>query len=110
MASNFPTARENPRADVQTLKQFARVINNIMRGKTNNTGSFTVAASAASTEVAHPFIGGDSVILFMPTTANAATEYAAGGMYVSSVGDGTFTVQHANNAQTDRDFNFVIIG
>jgi len=81
-----------------------------MDGKTNNTGSFTLTASVASTAVTDLRVGADSVILVSPTTANAATEWASGGMYISSVGKDTFTVTHANNAQTDRTFNYAVIG
>ena len=85
-----------------------------MQGKTNNTGTVTLSASAASTiktEV-NGRIGQYTQILFFPTTANAATELAAGAMYVSarSVANNTFTITHANNAQTDRIFNYALIG
>lgn len=86
------------------------VLRGVMDGKTNNTGSFTLTASVASTAVTDLRVGADSVILVSPTTANAATEWASGGMYISSVGKDTFTVTHANNAQTDRTFNYAVIG
>jgi len=31
-------------------------------------------------------------------------------MYVSSKGDQAFTITHANNAQTDRTFGYVVFG
>ena len=46
----------------------------------------------------------------MLTTANAAAEVGAGGMYVSAQGDGSFTVTHANNAQADRTFDYTVTG
>jgi hypothetical protein len=45
-----------------------------------------------------------------PRTAHAAAELAAGGCYVSAVGSGSFTLTHANNAQTDRTFSYVCLG
>jgi DNA-binding beta-propeller fold protein YncE len=47
-----------------------------------------------------------------PRTANAAAELAAGTMYITdaNMGNGTFTVIHANNAQTDRDFRYAVVG
>lgn len=91
-------------------REIALVVNNILDGKLNSTGSVTLTASAASTAVTDERAGYDSVILFMPTTANAASEQAAGGMYVSSRGKQTFTITHANNAQSDRTFEYIIIG
>jgi len=91
-------------------REVANVVNNILGGKLNCTGSVTLTASAASTAVTDQRAGYESVILFMPTTANAAAEQAAGGMYVSTRGKQTFTITHANNAQTDRTFDYIIIG
>lgn len=96
------------------LRRTVRVVNNIMQGKTNNTGSVTLAANTTTTTVteAKGRIGQNTVILFMPTTAHAATEFGAGTMYVSGrdVANNQFTVTHVNNAQTDRTFNYVLIG
>ena len=96
------------------------VVNSVLNGKTNNTGTVTLTENVASTQVttAQGVLGEETVILFMPTTANAATEFAGGSMYVSartistkpSAGDSSFTITHANNAQTDRDFYYVLIG
>jgi hypothetical protein len=96
------------------LRKIIRVVAGIMQGKTNNTGTVTLTPNNATTTVveAQGRIGQDTIILFMPTTANAATEYGAGSMYVSSrsVSSNTFTITHGNNAQTDRIFSYVLIG
>ena len=84
------------------------VVNSLRDGKVNSTGSVTLTASATTTTVTDLRAGQDSVILFMPTTANAAA--AAGGMYVSTRGKQSFTLTHANNAQTDRTFAYVVLG
>lgn len=44
----------------------------------------------------------------MPTTANAAAEIAT--MYVSSRGNGTFTLAHSNAATGDRTYVYAITG
>lgn len=89
-------------------------INGMLNGKTNNTGTFTLAANVGSTTftLAKGRMGIDTVIIFMPTTAHAATEFGAGTIYVSSrdVAANTFTVTHTNNAQTDRTFAYVLVG
>jgi len=91
-------------------REVATIVNNILDGKINATGTVTLTASAASTAVTEDRAGATSVILFMPTTANAAAEQAAGGMYVSSRGKQTFTITHANNTQSDRTFGYIVIG
>ena len=91
-------------------REISQVVNNILDGKLNSTGSVTLTASAATTAVTDFRAGNESVILFMPTTANAAAEQAAGGFYVSSRGKQTFTLSHANNTQTDRTFDYIVIG
>lgn len=91
-------------------RDISLVVNNLLDGKLNSTGSVTLTASAATTTVTEFRAGYESVILFMPTTANAAAEQAAGGFYVSSRGKQTFTITHANNTQTDRTFDYIVIG
>lgn len=99
---------------IEWLRQTEPVVNGLMQGKSNNYGSVTLTANAASTTVTETEgkISSTAVILFMPTTANAAAEIGAGTMYVSatSPSNKTFTVTHANNAQNDRTFRYVIIG
>lgn len=91
-------------------REVSLVVNNILAGKLNSTGSVTLAANAASTVVSDDRAGYESVILFMPTTASAAAEQAAGAMFVSSRGKQTFTVTHANTTSTTRTFDYIIIG
>lgn len=81
-------------------------------GKTNNVTKLTLTANAASTTVTDARIGAASYIGFMPETANAAAELAAGTLYVPDSGrvNGSVSITHANNAQTDRTFRIVIIG
>lgn len=113
--TGFLTAPENMQANVpEWCRRIARVLNDAMNGKTNNTDTITLTANAATSTVtlATGRIGENTIILFMPTTAHAATEFGAGSLYVSArdVLNNTFTITHANNAQTDRVFNFVLIG
>jgi hypothetical protein len=99
---------------VNLLIKITRLLSGVMQGKTNNTGSVTLTANSATTTLtlSSGQVGNDTVVLFMPTTANAATEFGAGALYVSarSVANSTFTITHANNAQADRIFRYVLIG
>lgn len=85
-----------------------RVVLNLTNGKMNATGSVTLTASVATTTLTDARIGGSSVILFSPTTANAAG--ALGGLYVSAKAKGSATLTHASTATTDRTFDYVVIG
>lgn len=89
-------------------RQLAVVVNNLLQGRANNTGSFTVTANAATTTLTDSRIGANSVILPMPTTAHAAAELAT--LYFDTFANGSCVVNHANNAQADRTFRYAVIG
>lgn len=92
------------------VRQVAEATNNILAGKLNATLLVTLAPNVASTTVTDVRISAYSAILFTPLTANAAAELASGGLYVSNRKAGEATIAHANGAQTDREFNMLIIG
>ena len=85
-------------------------LNNILRGKLNNStnGTVTLTANAASTTLTDPLITPVSVIPIHPTTANAAGALAT--TYVSSQTNGSAVLTHANNAQADKTFRYVVLG
>lgn len=63
----------------------AEVVNGIMNGKTNNTGSVTLATGGAtSTTITDARIGIDSVILLMPTDDISASAYFPYGAFQDS--------------------------
>ena len=104
---SVPVVYHNPEAHRRLI---VNALRELADGRVNSNGDVTLTESVASSAITDPRVGPDSVILFMPTTANAAAEQAAGTMYVSSRGDGTYTVTHANNGQTDRTFAVVVLG
>lgn len=93
-------------------RELAVILNRVLDGKTNNVGQVTLLAGASKTPVRDRRVSESSALTFAPQTANAAAEQAAGTMYVSSINtrQGTFTISHASNAQTDRTFRYAIIG
>lgn len=82
------------------------------RGKIECVTELTLTASAATTKLKDIRLSAQSVVIFDPKTANAATELYGGTMYVLTAnrGDGEWTVTHANNAQTDRAYQIAILG
>lgn len=88
--------------------RLADAINNILKGKINAGGELTLTANSATTTLTDIRIGADSVILLQPTTANGAAALA--NVYFGTPGSGTVTINHSNNAQTDRSFRYAVIG
>ena len=97
------------RLDVPTaLRRLTEAVNELGSGRSNAYGDVTLTASATTTTVTDTKVGIDSVVTLMPTTANAAAALAT--TYVSNRKIGSFTLTHANNAQTDRTFAYAIVG
>lgn len=88
--------------------RLARALNQVLQGKTNNFGSVTLTANAATTTINDDRIGISSLILLQPTTANAAGALAT--TYPGTPGDKTVTLNHANAATVDRTFKYAVIG
>lgn len=83
----------------------ANVVNGILDGKVNSTGSVTLTNSSATTTLSDDRIGDDSVILFMPTSSDASTVT----IHVTGRQKGQATLNHAS-ATTTRSFDYVIFG
>ena len=104
------TVNNLPTSDDKDLTRTAYAVRQLAQGRSNAVGTVTLTASAASTVVSFANCASGSVPLLTPTTANAAAEIGNGTMYVSAVANGSFTLTHANNVQTDRTFLFVCLG
>jgi hypothetical protein len=103
MTTALSPAESEPYRIVNAIRQLAA-------GRSNATGSLTLAANAASTTIAAPNCAAASQVFLFPKTAHAAAELAGGACYVSAVANASFTVTHANNAQTDRTFAYACLG
>jgi hypothetical protein len=97
-----------PGNEMEHRRRIAEVVNNLLEGKLNSTASVTLTASSATTTLADRRIGPFSVILFMPQTANAATEMA--NLHVTSRGQFTATLTHSNDPGTDRTYDYCVLG
>jgi hypothetical protein len=105
VTTGFPGAPEGSNA-----RSLAAVVNRMNRGKLNCTGSVTLQPDQAGTTVTDSRATAGSFIGLTPLTANAAAEMAAGTLFVASRASGGFTLIHANSAQSDRSFAYVVIG
>ena len=83
------------------VDKIVAVVRQLITGRDDASGVVTLAASAATTTVAAPNCASGSKVFLESTTAHAAAERAAGGLYVSTVSNGSFVITHANNAQTE---------
>ena len=94
------------------IRKVSEALNGIDDGRLSSNGSITLTASSTTTVITDRRVGKDSVILFDPRTANAATELYGATMYISAVDPraNTFTITHANNSQSDRTFKYIVLG
>ncbi len=90
------------------------VINGNLNGKLNCTGTFTLNASTVSSviQLSSGSLGNNTVVMYFPLSASAATEFGAGTIFMSSrdIANYTFTLTHTSTADTDKIFAFVLIG
>jgi hypothetical protein len=92
-----------------TPREISEVVNNLVEGKSNNTGTITLAvASATTTTLTDERIGYDSVIVFMPRTSNAAS--AMTNLYVSARTKGSATLTHSANTSADKTYGYIVVG
>ena len=109
MADNsFPTVPLSISDTAQHLRLVSASLNNTINGKLNSTGTITLRASQTTTTLTDERIGGNSVILFMPTTANANSTKSS--LYVSARAEKTATLTHASSGNTDQTFGYVVVG
>lgn len=84
------------------LDRIVQAIRQLIQGRDDAGGSVTLTANAGTTTVAAPNCAAGSQVYLSPKTAHAAAALAT--TYVSAVANASFTITHANNAQTDKDF------
>lgn len=107
-SNQYPTAQfDSGKSVEERLRLLQQVVNGLMDGKNNATGTVTFTADATSTVISDRRIGANSKINLIPTTENAAGEV---GWWVSSVGQFTATISHASDSRTDRTFHYTIDG
>lgn len=92
------------------VRKMADAINEMRVGKINTTNTVTLTANAASTTVTDLRVGKDTKVFLTPATANAAAIVATTYVATATIGDGSFVITHANNANADKTFFYVLLG
>ena len=106
----FPLAPETNTNELEHRRTIAKVANLAMKGKINALTQVTLAAGVATTTLTDERISSQSFIGLSPLTANAAAALATTYFPQATQFNGQTVINHANNAQTDRTFNVIIIG
>jgi len=88
-------------------RSVAEIVNNLVEGKSNNTGDFTTTQSTTTTTLYNERIGYNSVILFTPMNDKAASEMAS--IYISSLNQGSAVITHGSH-NFDCIFKYIIVG
>jgi hypothetical protein len=87
----------------------ADVVRGLMDGKSNNTGSVTLATGGATTTTINDErIGYGSIIVFMPLASTSASILSS--LYISNRTQGTATVTHPANTTANVLFGYVVVG
>lgn len=99
-----------PRTGV-TERDLTDAVRSLMIGRSNATGRVTLRASQTTTTITGDAVNENAEVFLTPRTANAAAALATTYASISRIsGVPTVTITHANNAQTDRTFGYVILG
>lgn len=88
-------------------RDLALTINRILQGGLNNVGDIILSESNVETRIRDSRIGGNSVLLLMPVSANAAAAQSA--IYVSAVSSGEAVIIQSSPA-ADRRFKYAVFG
>jgi hypothetical protein len=89
-----------------TPREVAEIVNNLVEGKSNNSGDFSTTASTTTTTLYDERIGYNSVILFTPMNDKAASEMAK--MYVQTLNKGSAVIRHDSNAHVC-NFKYIVV-
>lgn len=92
------------------ITRIVQAIIQLVYGRDNAHGEITLRSGQATTVVEHPNCSNESEILLTPKTANAAAALATTYVPAATTLRGSFTINHANNGQTDKTFSYSVRG
>ncbi len=86
----------------QQVLLLSQLLIEMLKGRDNSVGTFTLTANATETTVTDNLFSSDMVPIWMPTTATAAT--AMTNVRVTTRSNGSFVLTHSNTADVDKTF------
>ena len=97
---------------IEWVRDTTTILNGVLQGKLNATGTVTRAAGPATTTLSDIRSGAETVVHLVPTTSNASSDFGAGTLYMTypNVNDGEAIINHANNSNADKTFAYTLIG
>ena len=90
-----------------TPREVSEIVNNLVEGKSNNTGAFSTTTSTTTTTLNDERIGFNSVIVIMPLDSNSAAELK--DIYFDNFAKGSCTVHHGSHG-VSRNYRYIIVG
>lgn len=94
-----------------TEREVSQAIKDLTEGRSNANGTVTLTANTTTTTVTKSTINANAGVWLEPRTANASAERGNGTIYTNvAAAGGSFVITHANNAQTDRTFYYLVNG
>jgi hypothetical protein len=98
-------------ADRSWVRRIVQAVNQLLQGKLNASLAVTLSNGATSTTVKDARLSATSTLLLQPLTAHAgALLYASPYVLITSQQVGQVVFAHASTANTDQNFNLLIIG
>jgi hypothetical protein len=88
-------------------REISEVVNNLVEGKSNNTGYFSTIAQESSQIIYNERIGFDSAIIFTPLDDKAASEMSK--LWVGTRSKGEAVIHHNSNAHVC-NFMYIVVG
>jgi hypothetical protein len=88
-----------------TPREVAEVVNNLVEGKLNSTGEFTLPSGTTELTITDQRASATSIILLIAIGSDGTHNHP----WIKSRSNGSFVVGSGNNGQ-DHDFGYVIIG
>jgi hypothetical protein len=104
--NNNPKVPDNVRAEASFIRAIKNAVNNLIDGKVNCLGEYTLTNGATTTTVKNELCTPDKTISPMPQTSQAA---AATGIWIEPQ-DKQFVVHHADPGNTNAKFRYVMFG
>lgn len=89
-------------------RRVSQVLNNILIGKLNNTGTVTLKNGGVSTTVSDARCGPGSVINLMATSATGAV--ALDQWWISTRTDGSFVITHISTSTANCTASYALLG